>query len=1366
MSVVSSDTATQIDVRAEVAAVLGVEADSLNRDADLVMHGLDSLRVMRLAGQWRKRGFDVDFARLAADPTLDAWAALLGADAAEWAPQVRRVGTPSAPSGHPGGTEWASGTFPLAPMQHAYWVGRSDSHALGGVAAHLYVEFDGDSPVDAADRFTAAVDALAQRHPMLRTRVNADGTQTVGNPHPECSAVYDLRASTVEEVDAELARRREQGTHRMLPVEEGEMFRAELTLLPGGRSRIHLDVDMLAADAMSYRVLVDDLAQLYRGGELKPLTSTYEELSQTRSAQPAREADIEWWRARLADLPGAPELPRTEAALQDGHARTVRLHHRVDAADWSRLETHARTRGVTPAAAVAAAFAEAVGTRSASSRFLLTVPMFDRDTADPNGEHPDLERVVGDFTSSILVAVDLSRPATLAERAAAMRDEMHDAMAHGSFGGLDVLRELSRFQGEPVVSPVVFTSALGLGELFSDAVRRDFGSPSWIVSQGPQVLLDAQVTEVEGGLLLNWDVRTSELPREVAEAMFAYYVRALDQLVAGEWDAPAPDPVDEPTRAVRAGVEKPLPRTDVFDGTLHGRFVELAAQRAEAPALITDARTWSHADLVDEARRVAGALIEAGVSRGDTVIVNLPKGGQQVVAAIGVLLAGGAYVPINPNQPAARRERILTVAEPAAILTDDPSRWPAAAGVLDFATAVAHTPAEPVEVTGDDLAYVLFTSGSTGLPKGVELPHRAAVATLTDLVERLRLTQGDRSLMVSSLEFDLSVFDVFALLAVGGSVVVPDDAGAGKADDWVRLLAEQQVTVLNCVPSILGMILDLGPLAPSVREIIMGGDKVDVSLLERVAQQSPHCRAAGLGGTTETAIHSTYCAAADIPPGFAFVPYGFPLAGVACRVVDEQGRDRPDFVPGELWIGGAGVAAGYRADAERTADRFVEHDGQRWYRTGDLARYLPGGFLDFLGRADHLVKVRGYRIELGEVEAALLRQAVVTGAVAWSDGRDLRAAITVDDEASTADEVRAALAADLPEHMIPRSVIALSELPLTGNGKYDRKKVAELSVADEPTGAAAPRTPVEEVLVDVLGGVLGTDRIGVHDDFLALGGDSVLATRFVAQTREWLDVPRLSVADVFANRTVAGLAERIVGLDPDVETAAAEYLEVMAMSDDEVAAELQSAEWAPESPRVGTSLSPTGHPERPLRERLTHVPMDADAHTAIIREWLNHPKSKYWEMLTASHEEVATMIRDAQTGEPYGMRLGLFDGQPQFLFELYDPTVSELADPSTGYVHADGDIGMHLLVAPTDEPIAGFTAEVMLHIISTAFFAAGAQRVVVEPDVRNSHVQRLNAGVGFTVAGDYPVGKKTARLSYCTRDDFTRLTDNGRRIAQ
>lgn len=1343
MVVARPEARADVDIRAEVGSALGIAPESLDVDGDLITQGLDSLRMMRLAGQWRKRGYDIDFARMSGEPTIRAWTALLRGDAAEDSDvdvkpaPAERIGVPATDLG---------AAFPLAPMQHAYWIGRSDSHAYGAVAAHLYIEFDGGDLEP--ERFRDAVTTLLLRHPMLRIRVLPDGTQLVGAPHPEAIAIHDLREESPESTADILARRREQGTHRALPIEDGAVIRVELSLLPGGGSRVHLDVDMIAADAMSYRVLVDDLARIYRGEQLPRLGVHFPALSAARTARTADEADIAWWRERIADLPGPPELPVREAgARADVPPATVRLHHAVDAADRKRLEEYAHKRGVTPAAAVAAVFAEAVGAYAAGPRFLLTVPLFDRDPV-----HPDVEKVVGDFTSSLIVDVDLREELTLAARANAMRVAMHEAAAHGSFGGLDVLRELSRQRGEPVVSPVVFTSALGLGELFSPAVTEVLGEPSWIVSQGPQVLLDAQVTEVAGGLLLNWDVRASDLDIGIAREMFAYYVRLLDLLMADDWDRPAPDPVSDEMRAQRLSVERPLPGTEFFDGTLHGHFLACAEQRADAPAIISDARTWSHAELAQEARRVAGALLAAGVRTGDTVIVDLPKGGEQVVAALGVLTAGAAYVPMAPGQPQARRERIAAVATPAAVVTDRPQRWAdAAAVVLEPTAARTAAPAEPVAVSADALAYVLFTSGSTGLPKGVQVPHRAAVATLTDLVRRYELGANDRSLQVSSLEFDLSVFDIFGLLAVGGAVVVPTDDADTKVDTWARLLRDARVTVLNCVPSILGMLLDVAPLPPALRVIIMGGDKVDVSLLHRVGAQLPGCRVAGLGGTTETAIHSTVCEAPDVPAGAAFVPYGVPLDGVRCRVVDAVGRDRPDRIPGELWIGGAGVADGYRGDPERTADRFVTVDGVRWYRTGDMVRYLPGGFLDFLGRADHMVKIRGYRVELGEVEAGLLGLDAVTGAVAWSDGRDLRAAVTATGRA-TGTFLRGQLAEVLPAHMIPRSITVVEQLPLTSNGKYDRAKVQRLVVAEDRSTALAPRTPVESALVEILGTVLSTRPIGVGDDFLDLGGDSVLATAFVAKVRRWLDVPRLTVAEIFARRTLEGLAQRLTELDGErAERVAALFLEVARLSDAQVEAELAAAE----SP--ATSVLPT--------YQFEHRRMTVELDTVIAHEWLTHPKSAYWGMLDSTVAEVAELIRHSATvggSSEFGLRMGTHEGERSFFFELYNPAVGDLAAPGTGYTYVPGDIGMHLLVSPSDKRLPGFTANVMLHIMRTAFFESGARRVVVEPDVRNLDVQRLNAAVGFVVAGDFPVADKIARLSYCTREDFLRATDNGR----
>ncbi|MGZ8178381.1 amino acid adenylation domain-containing protein [Williamsia sp. SKLECPSW1] len=1328
-------------VRRIVAEALDVDPDTLDPDTDLIGQGLDSLRMMRLAGRWRREGFDIDFARLAEAPTIAAWSELLGAPA----------DAPTAPDTPPDAAPVAddeTDAFPLAPMQHAYWVGRSDSHDLGGVAAHLYVEFDGGA-VD-PDRFRAAVAALVERHPMTRVTVRPDGTQEVGPAHPDITTVTDLRRASAPAVEDFLTRTRAAKTHAMLPVEEGQVLSIDLTLLPRGRSRVHLDVDMIAADAMSFRVLVDDLARLHRGESLPPIGIDFRTLTARRQGRATRAADVEWWRSRIPELPGPPELPRS---MQDPHgsgATTVRLHHAIDAADRERLERAAHRHGVTPAAAVAAAFAEAVGSHATRPRFLLTVPLFDRDDTDP-----DVDRVVGDFTSSIVVAVDLSTPATISDRAQALRESMHEAAVHGSVSGLDVLRDLSRLRGEPVLSPVVFTSALGLGELFSPAVTDAFGDPGWIVSQGPQVLLDAQVTEVDGGLLLNWDVRVSDLDESVARSMFDHYVRVLGMLVDDDWDRPAPSAVPTEVLAERRSCEHRLPDVEVFDGTLHGEFLRRAPSRADAPAIADSTRTWTHAEVADRALRVAGALRAHGVAPGDTVVLHLPKSAEQVVAAIGILAAGAAYVPIAPSQPTTRRERIVDVATPAAVLTDIPSDWQGVdAAVVDIACTVSADPVDAVSADPDALAYVLFTSGSTGLPKGVEVPHSAAVATLTDLVTRFSLDDSDRSLMVSSLEFDLSVFDVFALLAVGGSVTVADDDPTTRVDSWVGHLAGDGVTVLNCVPTVLGMLTDLTSMPSSLRVVLTGGDRVEVAHLRRIADQVPGVRVAGLGGTTETAIHSTVCELADVPDGAVFVPYGVPLDGVRCRVVDPVGHDRPDFVAGELWIGGAGVARGYRADPARTADRFVEVDGTRWYRTGDIARYLPGAFLDFLGRDDHMVKVRGHRVELGEVEAGLLDVDGVRSAVAWSDGRDLRAAVVlVDGTAPTdGDALLDGLRTVLPATMLPRSVTVVDALPLTSNGKIDRSRVAaELDTHDIPA-TVAPRGPVESALVALAETVLDTRPIGVTDEFVALGGDSVLATRFVAEIRRWLAMPggqaSATVADVFTHRTVAALAEVLVARHGDAITEVASVmLEVLGLSADEV--ETQLAEQGPDDAADLTGLA----------ARITHRRFDLDADLPTVHGWLTHEKAAFWDMLTADESAVAEMIRHGDATGP-GYRVGLLDGRPQFLFELYDPRISELAEPGTGYTPAEGDLGMHILVAPTDRPVPGFTEAAMRHVMRTAFDVHDATRVVVEPDVRNTAIHRLNALVGFRVLGDHRVGAKTARVSICRRADLTAATED------
>ncbi|WP_446224248.1 non-ribosomal peptide synthetase [Nocardia sp. IBHARD005] len=1358
------------EIRAAIARHLDITPDAVAAADDLIQLGLDSIRTMKLAGAWRKRGIAVNFALLAAHPTVDAWHALLnGADpddlgASGSAPDAvdpaaddaaRDHGTAASASApgekgidaQVGGIDAQAGDstgsngfdsaaseplivpddgtpFALAPMQHAYWIGRSDAQELGGVAAHLYVEFDGTDVYP--ERLEQAVEQLLSRHPMLRTRFLPDGTQqTLDRPGRAVFGVTDLREASADEAEQRLEELRSARTHQRMAVEDGQVIDIALTRLADGRTRLHLDVDMLAADAMSYRILITDLARLYHGEQLPPQDYTFrqylaehqldnpathrpspqlatgdqplgtaagrlnipaDQTQDAASSQPSmaanqqqragdqrsipvladeRARDRAWWQDRLGELPGAPELPSAQH-ISDPN-RTIRLHRWLSPQAKAQVFDAAHARGITPAMALASVFAETIGGWSAQRRFLLNLPLFHREPV-----HPQVDGVVGDFTSSVLLEVDVTEPATVADRARALQQRLHEAGAHSAYSGLEVLRDLGRHRGEPVLAPIVYTSALNLGELFPDVVTDTFGDPAWIISQGPQVLLDAQITEVRGGLLLNWDIRESAFPADMVDAMFARYIEAIERLGGqpAELAETSPDslelasaPVSSsgalangshlpqvadgvtsstlpvvPTEAAEvpvgstgrtrfaggagwqaeAGVRIPVEQAatrarvnatagPVSGGLLHTGFFANAATNPSAPAVLWEpAGQLTYGELAADALAVAGALREAGVAPGDSVAVQLPKGPDQIVAVLGVLAAGAVYVPIGFDQPAARRAEILSTADAVAVLTVGGARIPDTRAI-DLAQARTHAEplARPVFGDPENIAYVLFTSGSTGKPKGVEVPHRAAMNTIDDLNERFDLGPADRALALSALEFDLSVYDIFGLLAAGGAVVTVDDAQRTDPAVWVELIRRHRISLLNCVPSLLDMLLTAAPgtLVPgspqvtnvsgsaqvattagdsrtapataalpepltSLRTVILGGDWVDVALPARLATVAPNSRFAGLGGATETAIHSTICevVGARVPAEWTAVPYGTPLRNVQCRVVGPAGNDCPDWVSGELWIGGDGVAAGYRNDPERTADRFVTHEGLRWYRTGDLARYLPDGGLEFLGRADHQVKIRGYRVELGEVESALRAVPGIRHAVAAVVGtaapKLVALVVPTPGAVLDIDVVLAATAELVPVYMVPTRLELLAELPLTSNAKPDRKAIR--AVLDKGEGAeefVAPRTDLERALAAVIAEVLVTEQIGVTDDFFALGGDSVLATTAVARIREWLDAPDTVVADLFTARSVAALAARMLEREADsgdtgrLELVATMYLEVAAMTDEEVLAQ-------------------------------------------------------------------------------------------------------------------------------------------------------------------------------------------------------------------
>ncbi len=1119
------------EIRDIVAGQLGVPVDSIDFDADLVNAGMNSMMLMHLAAKWRQQGYDIRSSSLLLEPSIAAWAELL-------AGSERPAGSPTVPTR----SEVAnSDDFDLATMQHAYWLGRRQDQRLGGVAAHLYAEFDGAGVEP--ERFRRAVDRLVRRHEMLRVQFSDRGTQRIlATPSVPVYEFTDLSDETdPTRVESELDRIRQHKSHQRMDIESGQVVNIALTALPDGRHRVHLDVDMVAADAQSYRRIVDDLSALYESDDntadaLEPIGFTYREYRSAKANSPTdKSVDAAWWRDRVADLPDVPTLPTVPENERKDPSRSIRLHRWFDTDAKDRFYANAYANSVTPVVALAAVFSEIIARWSEHQRFLLNMPLFNREPL-----HPDIDRVVGEFSNSVLVDVDARTPESLSERAKRLQREVHTCAAHATYEGLDVLRDLGRLRGAPVTPSIVFTSGLDLGELFSERVRTTLGEPVWILSQGPQVDLDAQVVELNGGMLVNWDLRRDALPPGVADEMFAQFCRVLDELAEPDaWGTPLKVSLPQAQRDVRAQANDSA--TDFPARTLHGAFFEQARCRPDRIALRwRDGGSATYGELADQALAVAHALSQAGVGPGDTVAVIITKGRKQIPALLGVLAVGAAYLPIGTNQPNARRDRILARGDVSVALIDRADDLPeSVTGVALDAALTGPRRAQPHVTDPRSIAYVLFTSGSTGEPKGVEVPHRAVGNTLDAVDAVFGIGADDSTIGLSSLSFDASVYDIFGPLSHGGALVCIDEETERDATAWAELIAETGVTVLNCAPGFITMLADTA--APeqlrTLRLVLSGGDRVQAALAQRMRSAVPGLRFFGLGGTTETAIHLSYCEVTDdFPAEWINVPYGKPLPNFMLRVVNERGEDCPDWVPGELWVGGISVTDGYRGDRTRTADRFVELDGVRWYRTGDRARYLPDGTVDFLGRADNQVKIRGYRVELGEVEAALVSlPAVDEAVVVLTDATRLAAGVAASADV-TAASLQESLRDLLPDYMIPSIVEILDDIPVTPNGKLDRAAIRRRLGSDDPGARIAYAPPADEVEAAVefiAAQVLDVERLGVETDFFDAGGNSILATTLTGQIRGLLAVSELGVAAVLDGRTVRNIAKTLRSTESD-----------------------------------------------------------------------------------------------------------------------------------------------------------------------------------------------------------------------------------------
>ncbi|WKA26401.1 non-ribosomal peptide synthetase [Bradyrhizobium roseum] len=1111
-------------------------ADVLNQPTPGILEnffelGGHSLQAIRLVDHIRKKmGVDLSLRQLFEAPTIQSLAHRIDeSPASATVPDASQIIPDETGRFLP---------FPLTDIQQAYWIGRGGAFPLGNIGAHSYFEFDARG-LD-VDRFRSALIRVIDRHDMLRAVILPSGEQQVLRQVPPYKVeIDDFRWLTEQERGGRLESLRAQMSHQLFDASRWPLFEIRAAHLPGGVVRVFVSFDILIGDAWSFAIFNRDLKEFYGDSDKeisRPACGFRDYVLAKRRLEisDATARARRYWDERLDNFPPAPNLPLTQDVRRVGRPEFVRLSRTFAAKDWQALQMHAKAASVTPATVLLTRFSDVLALFSGQSHFAINMILFDRKPL-----HSAVAEIIGDFTSMNLLEVRHSDSMIFASRARALQEQLWRDLDHSAVSGVQVLRMLAQRMGKPVLMPVVFTSLLGADGNRAEELLAS-SEQTFNLTQTPQVMLDCQVSEHNGELIIAWDFVTSLFPTGMIEAMLDVYWRSLTGLAssADQWQQADPLRLPEEQITRRAAVnatEKPIPRL-----VLHDKFLEHVRLQPQAIALQAEERQMTYAELERESRSLAARLVKKGTRSNTLVAIAMEKGWEQLVAVLAILRAGAAYLPVDPHLPETRIGFLLANGEVRTVLTQswiaDRIRWPDDVTLF----VVTETDGSEIEcrlpeVGPSDVAYVIYTSGSTGNPKGVVIEHQAALNTVLDVNQRCGINADDKVFALSSLSFDLSVYDIFGPLSAGAVVVLPGRLATMDSGLWLDTVALSEVTVWNSVPALLDLLveeaIDRKVRLPNLRLAMLSGDWISLELPAKARRVAPTLAVFAMGGATEAAIWSNYRWVDEIDPGWSSIPYGYPLANQFYEVLNEAFEPCPNWVEGDLYIGGRGLARGYWSDVERTAQSFIVHPrtGNRLYRTGDRGRYLPNGEIEFLGRRDLQVKVQGHRIELSEVEQAMLRHPEVRAAVVQMQGERFGTkrllAYVVAPREFEVDTLRAFVSGKLPDYMVPAVFIRLDHLPLSPNGKVDRMALPEIlpaSLSDDQ--ASAPRDEIERFISAVWGEVLEIEAPSIHSNFFELGGQSIslMHIRRILQSKFNREIP---AAVFFERPTISALAE-------------------------------------------------------------------------------------------------------------------------------------------------------------------------------------------------------------------------------------------------
>ncbi|MCF2150416.1 Non-ribosomal peptide synthetase [Desmonostoc muscorum LEGE 12446] len=1061
-------------------------------------------------------------------------------------------------------------TYPLSHGQQALWflyqLAPNSAAYNATYAARLVTNLD-------IPALKQAAQTLVERHPVLRTTfANIDGelVQTVHENQQVDFSIQEAFDLGQEDVNNWLS----ETSDRPFDLEQGPMLRFSLLInhtttgiLATKEQILLITAHHIVGDFWSLEIMISELRVLYKAittgvaAQLPVQNNQYRDyVNWSKQMLSSSEGERLWtyWQQQLSgELPvlNLPtDRPRPQSQTYNGASRFFTLEEKL----LQKLTELAKREGASLYTLLLTALQILLLRYTNQEDILIGSPMVNRSRSE-------FEKIVGYFTNSVVLRADLSGNPTFQELLGRSRSCVLNALDHQEYP-FSLLVERLQPVRDPSFSPLYQVALAWDRSHQSDQEVSLMDSDELIVesmipgAKGAAFDLTLTILEVPGSLKGTWNYNTDLFDGSTIERMTGHFVTILEAIVANPSERISQLPLLTEVEQHQLLVEWNDTHVDYpQDLCIHQLFESQCLITPDAVAVVFENQQLTYHQLNSRANQLAHYLRSLGVGADVLVGICVERSLEMVVGLLGILKAGGAYVPLDPEYPNERLTFMLEDAQVSVLLTQHrlveslpqhqarvvhlDSDW-LLIGEYSQENAIA-------EVQASNLAYVIYTSGSTGQPKGVMLSHSNLCNHMLWMQATFPLTEKDKVLQKTPFGFDASVWEFYAPLLAGGQLLMAQPGGHNDSAYLLRLIAQQQVTTVQLVPSLLQMLLEQGGIETchSLKQVFCGGEALPVTLKEDLLSKL-NVNLHNLYGPTEACIDATFWNCKQQMYG-QFVPIGRPIANTQVYILDQNLQPVAVGVPGELHIGGAGLARGYLNRSELTQEKFIPNpfvggrgaggqrgrgetedqssNSERLYKTGDLARYLPDGNIEYLGRIDNQVKIRGFRIELGEIEAALsqhpdVQASCVIARVDIPGNKRLVGYIVPNAQITPkVSELRSFLKEKLPDYMVPSVIVILESLPLTPNGKIDRRALPapELRAGIE-TSYLAPRNPIEEKLVEIWAQVLRVESIGIHDNFFELGGDSILSIQII--TRAKLIGIELTVKQLFANQTIAQLA--------------------------------------------------------------------------------------------------------------------------------------------------------------------------------------------------------------------------------------------------